>query len=333
MPPSATTCHRCLAPLQPGDKLCPQCHALVHAVELEALRQQALLLEAQHDVAQALTLWKAALELLPPDARQAEWVRQHIQELERMPPQGSKPAAETHPWARRLGPLAPLAVLLAKGKTVLFALFKAKSLLSFVAFFGVYWAMFGAAFGLGFAAMILIHEMGHYLEIRRRGLPAEMPVFLPGLGAYVQWQALGVSLEVRALVSLAGPVAGALAALAAYAFFLSTRQPIWLALAHVGAWLNLLNLVPIWILDGAGAVRPLDRMARGSLLAFCLLFWWWSGELMMLLPAAGFTWQLFRGEETENSSLRVQLLFAVLLAVLGWLMHATPVAAGAGMRP
>ncbi len=249
-----------------------------------------------------------------------------------MPPQAAKPE-EAHPWARRLGPLAPLAVLLAKGKTIFFALFKAKSLFSFVAFFGVYWAMFGWAFGLGFAAMILIHEMGHYVEIRRRGLPAEMPVFLPGLGAYVQWQALGVSLEVRGLVSLAGPVAGALAALAAYAIFLSTRQPIWLALAHVGAWLNLLNLVPIWILDGAGAVRPLDRMARGSLLAFCLLLWWWSGELTLLLPAAGFTWQLFRGEETENSSLRVQLLFAALLGVLGWLIHATPVAAGAGMRP
>jgi Zn-dependent protease/uncharacterized Zn finger protein (UPF0148 family) len=328
----ATSCHRCLAPLQPGDKLCPQCHALVYAEELEALRQQALQLEEQHNVAQALPLWKHALDLLPSEARQAEWVRQHISELEQMPPQEPKPAAEAHPWARRLGPLAPIAVVLAKGKTILFALFKAKSLLSFVAFFGVYWAMFGAAFGLGFAAMILIHEMGHYLEIRRRGLPAEMPVFLPGLGAYVQWQALGVSLEVRALVSLAGPLAGTLAALAAYAVFLSTRQPIWMALAHVGAWLNLLNLVPVWILDGAGAARPLDRMARGSLLVFCLVLWWWSGELTLLLPAAGFAWLVYRGGETESSSLRVQLLFATLLGVLGWLIHATPVAAGAGMR-
>ena len=328
----ATSCHRCLAPLQPGDKLCPQCHALVYAAELGALRQQALQLEEQHNVAQALPLWKHALELLPPEARQAEWVRQHIKELEQMPPQTAKPAAEAHPWARRLGPLAPIAVVLAKGKTILFALFKAKSLLSFVAFFGVYWAMFGAAFGLGFAAMILIHEMGHYLEIRRRGLPAEMPVFLPGLGAYVQWQALGVSLEVRALVSLAGPLAGTLAALAAYAVFLRTRQPIWMALAHVGAWLNLLNLVPVWILDGAGAARSLDRMARGSLLVFCLVLWWWSGELTLLLPAAGFAWLVYRGAETDNSSLRVQVLFATLLGVLGWLIHATPVAAGAGMR-
>ena len=58
-------------------------------------------------------------------------------------------------------------------------------------------------FGIGFAALILIHEMGHFIDIKRRGLPAEMPVFLPGLGAYVRWQAMGVPLETRAAISLA----------------------------------------------------------------------------------------------------------------------------------
>jgi hypothetical protein len=56
----------------------------------------------------------------------------------------------------------------------------------------------GWAFGLGFAALILVHEMGHYIDITRRGLPADMPVFLPGLGAYVRWRALGVPDETRA---------------------------------------------------------------------------------------------------------------------------------------
>ena len=178
------------------------------------------------------------------------------------------PDKPQRPWAKRLGPLAPLALLLAKAKTILFALFKLKFLFSFVAFLGIYWALYGAWFGIGFALMILLHEMGHFVEVKRRGLPAEMPVFLPGLGAYVKWQALGVSTEVRALVSLAGPAAGLLAAFVAAALFWQTGHPLWAALAHTGAWLNLLNLIPVWMLDGVGAVQPLDRMGRISLLVF-----------------------------------------------------------------
>ena len=69
------------------------------------------------------------------------------------PEKNSAPPPEKpqHPWAKRLGPLAPLALLLAKAKTLLLALFKLKFLFSFVAFLGVYWALYGAWFGIGFA--------------------------------------------------------------------------------------------------------------------------------------------------------------------------------------
>jgi len=225
-----------------------------------------------------------------------------------------------------LGPLAPIALVLAKAKTFFFALFKLKFLFSFAAFLGLYWAMFGAWFGLGFAMMILLHEMGHYVEVKRRGLPAEMPVFLPGLGAYVKWQALGVSTEVRALVSLAGPAAGTVAAFAAYALFLQSHNQLWAALAHTGAWLNLLNLIPVWMLDGAGAVQPLDRTGRISLLVFGVLLFWWTGQLTLLFLAAGFAWQLYRKLIPQEGSLGVQLYFAALLVGLSWLLHATPIA-------
>ena len=227
-------------------------------------------------------------------------------------------------WVKRLGPLAPLVLLLAKGKMLLFALFKLKFLFSFAAFLGIYWALYGAWFGIGFAVMILLHEMGHFVEVKRRGLPAEMPVFLPGLGAYVKWQALGVSTEARALVSLAGPAAGLLAALIAAALFWQTHDPIWAALAHTGAWLNLLNLAPVWMLDGAGAIQPMDKMGRASLLVFSLLLFWWTGQATLLLLAAGFAWQLYRKVIPPDGSVAVQLYFAGLLAALAWLLHATP---------
>ena len=245
-----------------------------------------------------------------------------------MPGQNSAPPPDKRPqsWARRLGPLAPLALLLAKAKTFLFALFKLKFLFSFAAFLGIYWALYGAWFGIGFAVMILLHEIGHFVEVKRRGLPAEMPVFLPGLGAYVKWQALGISAEVRALVSLAGPAAGLLATFIAASLFWHTGNPLWAALAHTGAWLNLLNLIPVWILDGAGAIQPLNKMGRISLLVFSLLLYWWSGEIVLLLLAAGFVWQLYRKQVPADGSVAVQLYFAALLVALTWLLHTTPLA-------
>lgn len=242
------------------------------------------------------------------------------------PNASTPPGKPRKPWTKRLGPLAPLALLLAKAKTLIFALFKLKFLFSFAAFLGIYWALYGAWFGIGFAVMILIHEMGHFVEVKRRGLPADMPVFLPGLGAYVKWQALGVSTEVRALIALAGPAAGLVAAYVAAILFWHTHDPLWAALAHTGAWLNLLNLAPVWVLDGSGAVEAMDRMGRVSLLVFSLLLFWWSGELTLLLPAAGFAWQLFGKPIPPDGSVRVQLYFAVLLTALTWLMHSTPVA-------
>src|SRR5437660_10052805 len=148
-----------------------------------------------------------SLPLLPRESKQAQWVRDHARELDSASDQQSVPESENK-WARKLGPVGPIAIVLAKSKAVLAAVFKLKFLLSFVAFFSWYWALYGAAFGLGFAALILIHEMGHCRDIKRRGLPADMRVFLPGFGSSVRWRALGVPITRRAAIRLAGPLAG-----------------------------------------------------------------------------------------------------------------------------
>lgn len=225
---------------------------------------QARAFESRRDWQQAHQQWLSILPLLPPEAKQAEWIREHLREIE-------STAANTHrpqqpgaksKWAKWLAPLGPVAVILAKAKTFLLAIFKLKFLFSFAMFIGIYWAAWGPKFGIGFAILILIHELGHFIEIKRRGLPAEMPVFLPGLGAYVRWQAMGVSLETRAAVSLAGPFAGFLSAAVCALIGLKGGGPVWLALARTGAWLNILNLIPVWVLDGAGAIAPLSAMEK-----------------------------------------------------------------------
>ena len=201
-------CSSCGGDLEPGALSCRHCHALVHAATLEQLAASARLHEERQEVAQAREVWSKAIELLPPDSAQAEWIRGKIKQLQELVRTASPDAR--HAWAKRFGPLAPVLILLANGKFVL-ALLKLKFLLSFGTFVAFYWALYGAKFGIGFAILILVHEMGHFIAIKHRGLPADMPVFLPGLGAYVRWAALGVSLETRALVSLASVEATATA--------------------------------------------------------------------------------------------------------------------------
>src|SRR5947208_6793857 len=180
--------------------------------------------------------------MLPTQSTQSDWVRDHVRKLElslRVSPPQPK-----NSWAKKLGPLAPIAIFLAKAKWLL-ARFKFKFLFSLGAFFALYWAMWGWKFGVGFAVLILIHEMGHYIDIRRRGLPADMPVFLPGFGAYVRWQALGISAETRAAVSLAGPLPGLLASIACLLLRWQTGNPLWAGLPCAGARLNAMSLIPV----------------------------------------------------------------------------------------
>ena len=198
-------CSRCAGVLAPNAVVCSSCHTLVHAATLEQLAAGARLYEEEHRYAEARDIWLKALELLPPDSAQAQWIRTNTEKLNGMA--GAAASSARPSWAKKLGPFAPLAIVLAKGKFFV-SLFKLKFLFSLGAFVAFYWALYGMKFGIGFALLILVHEMGHFIAIKRRGLPADMPVFLPGLGAYVRWAALGVSVQTRAFVSLAGPLAG-----------------------------------------------------------------------------------------------------------------------------
>ena len=325
-------CTRCASDLAPGTLICDKCHALVHSEELDRLASEAKELEAKGELQQAREQWLAGLTLLPSSSKQYEWIREHARALEVATNQARTPESSENKWAKRLGPVGPIAILLAKAKTVLLALSKLKFLLSFAAFIGIYWAAWGMKFGIGFAMLILLHEMGHFIDIKRRGLPAEMPVFLPGLGAYVRWQSLGVPLETRAAVSLAGPLAGFLVALACAALWWQTANPLWAALARVGAVLNLLNLIPLWILDGGQAVLALSKMERAVLLAACLVLWLVLGQNMFFLVALGAAYQVFFAKDLPTHASRATTIYYIaVLTALGVIIRMMP-GSGLGVR-
>jgi Zn-dependent protease len=188
----------------------------------------------------------------------------------------------------------------------------------------VYSSQFGFSFASGLAVQILIHEMGHYIDIKRRGLPADLPMFLPGLGAYVRWSGLGVSLKTRAEVSLAGPLAGCLAAGFFAWMWWATDDATWAMWARAGAWLNLMNLIPILGSDGDHAFLALTRKERAFVLTASLAFSFLVRDLLLLGIALCAAFRLSTKDIPEQPSLATTGYFFAVLAALSGLLWFLP---------
>jgi Zn-dependent protease len=201
--------------------------------------------------------------------------------------------------------------------------------LSVAAFLGIYWALFGWWFALGFVLSIAAHEMGHYLVVRRYGFAAELPVFIPGIAAYVRWQGAGVDPVVRARISLAGPLFGLFAALISYGAYQSTGHGVWLAVAHTGAWINLLNLIPVMIFDGASAMNALGKQERMAVLLVSLALWALLSENVFLFVALATGYRLYKKDFPAQSSQATAYYYVALLVALGVLSYLSYQSAGA----
>ncbi len=179
VPRAIFNCAECRHYLPEGTLACPECHAIVYGDHLREIAIRATTQENAGEWLEARETWRTGLAWLPADTKQYAAVEQRIGLID----QRLRGKEETKAkWTKRLGPLAPAVFFLAKAKTLLFFVFKMKFLLSFVGFFGLYWALFGWKFGLGFTLSVLVHEMGHYVAAKRRGLKVELPLLSPGWG-------------------------------------------------------------------------------------------------------------------------------------------------------
>ncbi len=276
--PIASPCPTCGAELPGALLACPSCGTLAHAAELTRLAGQAEEAERQGETTAALTAWKTALALLPPNAPQRPAIELRIAALHDALVAGApstsapKQGGVRDAWKNK-GALAALAVallkfktiiflLLTKAKFVLFGLTKLKTIFSMLAFFGVYWTMYGWKFAAGFVVSIYLHEMGHVVAARRFGIKASAPVFIPFVGAFILLKEAVTDVRVNARIGLAGPVWGLGTALAFYLAFVATGMPLLGAIAGFGAWINVFNLIPVWTLDGARGFTSFTRVDR-----------------------------------------------------------------------
>jgi Zn-dependent protease len=103
---------------------------------------------------------------------------------------------------------------------------------------------------LGFVVITLIHEIGHAIAIRAKGLRAGYMVFIPFIGGAVTLKDQPRSAYDDAVIGLAGPVAGTIASLWCLQIYKWVHDPLWLLVAFLGFALQLINLLPIGMLDG-----------------------------------------------------------------------------------
>jgi Zn-dependent protease len=163
---------------------------------------------------------------------------------------------------RLTGPFIVAGALLLKfGKLLLVGLKGAKFLttsLSMLISIGAYALIWGFPFAVGFVGLLFIHEMGHYIQMRREGIRPSAMVFIPFLGAAVAAKSLGGSALAEARVGLAGPILGSIAAGAVAVAGIAMDSDFLRALAFTGLFLNLFNLLPVSPLDGGRAMAAVS---------------------------------------------------------------------------
>jgi Zn-dependent protease len=168
-----------------------------------------------------------------------------------------------------------------------------------------YSLVFGWPYAVGFVLLIFVHEMGHYIAARQRGLDVGAPTFIPFVGAWIQLKDMPHDAETEAYIGLAGPLAGSLGALACYYAGRYYDSNLLLALSYAGFFLNLFNLIPLSPFDGGritAAISPRIWLLGIPLLV--LLFIYRPSPILILMailaaPNAWKAWK-FRADDPEH---------------------------------
>ncbi len=210
---------------------------------------------------------------------------------------------------RRIG--AGMLALLAKFKAVILLLPKLKLFAStgtILVSLAAYALLWGWPFAAGFIALLFVHEMGHVIALRREGLKASAPMFIPFMGAVIAARSLGRNALAEARVGLAGPILGSIGAAACILVWQATGTDMWRALAFTGFFLNLFNLLPVVPLDGGRAMAAMAPwmwfVGFAAMIPLAILFP--NPIILLILVFAGFEtykrWKLRRTRSPEQEA-------------------------------
>lgn len=196
-------------------------------------------------------------------------------------------------FARLLAPLVPALILLSKlkfllvlakfGKVGLTAVTMLISVVAYASLWGLGWAA-----AVGFVVLLFIHEMGHWVMMRVKGVPASAPIFIPFLGAVINMRGMPRSVKDEAEIGIAGPIAGTAGALACVGLSALYGGRLWPLLGAIGLFLNLFNLLPVSPLDGGRIVAAISRwLWIAGLVGLVALFILWHSPFLLLIGLIG----------------------------------------------
>ena len=221
------------------------------------------------------------------------------------PPPGPVRQVPAPRWRNKRGTLTTgagiLAVLASKLKFMLVLLKFGKvggTFLTMLVSVGAYALIFGWGYAIGFVALLFCHEMGHVLVARWQGVNVSAPMFVPFLGAFISMRGLPDDSLGEAAIAAGGPVLGSVAALGSLALYGVTHQPLLLALAYFGFFLNLFNLIPMSPLDGGRILGAASRWAyvAGLPILAVIAIWHFNPFLLFILVLGAMdAFQRFRG--------------------------------------
>jgi Zn-dependent protease len=211
-----------------------------------------------------------------------------------------------------------------------------------VAAYSLFW---GWQFAAGFVALLFVHEMGHVIQLRREGIKASTPMFIPFLGAAIFSRSLGDNALAEARVGLAGPILGTLGAVGVAVAGTITGSDLLLALAYLAFFLNLLNLIPVVPFDGGRAMAAVAPsmwfLGIGGLVAMILLL----GNpfllifILLALREMPTRWRQLRSRSIEQaayyrvprrSRIAIGAVYIALIVVLAFGMSQTHILVSAG---
>jgi Zn-dependent protease len=304
------------------------CGSLVHAEQLKRLAADAEALTRDGSLLAARLEWTKALDLLPPHSQQHTLIQNKIAELTRAidggpssgrSAGGASTATDKPWWMQGLAGIGTVALLLVtKLKFLLLGLTKISTFVSMFAFYGVYWSIYGWPLALGLVLSIYIHEMGHVAMLRRLGIAAGAPLFIPGMGAVVMLKQHVTDPLTDAKIGLAGPVWGLGAGLAALAVYLVTGGMIWFAIAQLTGFINLFNLIPVWQLDGSRGMHALARSERWMLVAAIAAALLFTEQRMLFVIGAAAIWRAMQKDQGPGDA-RVLATYVTLIMALSLL--------------
>jgi Zn-dependent protease len=236
---------------------------------------------------------------------------------------------------KKFGPYVGLLILALTKAKVIFAALKfgklATTFGSMLVSIGFYALLFGWKFAVGFVLLIFVHEMGHVLALKRRGIPIEGMFFIPFMGAAVSFKKRPRDPAIDAEISWAGPFAGLLGGMVCAGLFLATNNILWLALAHTTFLLNLINLAPSIPLDGGWIVKAINPKFSlvGSLFGVALGLYLHSVILVIIAGLGIFSaYSALRNADDDfdkpevpaHTRLRITAAYLGLVLILGGAM-------------